>query len=76
MPTVPRPNRLFVSGLALVIVGAILPFLIVLEILPNTLWLNLVAYASSISGLFLGILSAAAIFEEAKRGDPRDPFED
>jgi hypothetical protein len=67
-----RPNRLFVAGLALVLAGAVLPFLMVIGVLPSSLWLNFVAYISSVAGLFLGILSAAAFVAVRRRGDEED----
>ncbi len=70
-----RANRLFLAGLALVVTGAVLPFLMVIGVLPNSLWLSFVAYISSVAGLFLGILSAAAIFANRRREDERDPGE-
>ena len=67
-----RPNRLFVAGLALVVAGAVLPFLMVLGVLPSTLFLSFAAYISSITGLFLGILSAAAIYSDRRRKHDRE----
>lgn len=67
-----RPNRLFLAGLALVVAGAVLPFLMVIGVLPNSLWLSFLAYISSVAGLFLGILSAAAIFATRRRQDDQE----
>jgi hypothetical protein len=39
----------------------------VIGVFEASLVLSLVSYLSSVSGLFLGILSAAAIFEERRR---------
>lgn len=67
-----RPNRLFVSGLVLVAIGAILPLLMILHMLPATLLWSFAAYTSSIVGLFLGVLSAAAFYEQRRRRDDPD----
>lgn len=73
---VPRPNRLFFAGLVLVIVGAVLPMLMILDLVPSTMFLNFAAYLSSVIGLFLGILSAASWFEIRRHrdDDPDEPF--
>ena len=65
-------NRLTVAGFALVLAGAVLPFLMVIGVLPSTLWLSFVAYGSSVSGLFLGLLGAASIVYERRRRDETD----
>lgn len=57
-----RPrNPLFLIGIGfvLVLIGAVLPILMVMQIVTSTFVLNLIAYASSVSGLFLGILGGA-----------------
>ncbi len=43
-------------GGGLVVLGAVLPFLMVLRILPSTFFLAFLSYAASVSGLFLGLL--------------------
>jgi hypothetical protein len=48
-----------VIGFALVLLGVVLPFLMVLKVLPSTFTLNFLAYAASVAGLFLGIIGAA-----------------
>jgi hypothetical protein len=70
-----RPNRLFVAGLILVVLGAVLPFLMVLGVLPSTLFLSFASYISSVTGLFLGILSAAAIYSTKRRKEDQDQGE-
>jgi hypothetical protein len=46
-------------GFVLVGSGAVLPFLMVQQILRSTLFLNLFSFAISISGLFLGVIGGA-----------------
>ncbi|MFO3795713.1 MAG: hypothetical protein ACK8QZ_00250 [Anaerolineales bacterium] len=43
-------------GGGLVVLGALLPFLMVLQVLPSTFFLAFLSYASSVAGLFLGML--------------------
>lgn len=52
----PDPRLLIGIGGGLVVLGALLPFLMVLHILPSTFFLAFFSYASSVSGLFLGLL--------------------
>ncbi len=52
-------NRLIVLGFLLVLLGAVLPFLIVLQFVPSTFFLNFLAYGSSVAGLFLGVIGVA-----------------
>jgi hypothetical protein len=39
--------------------GVVLPFFMVMRILPSTFTLNFLAYGAMVAGLFLGILGAA-----------------
>lgn len=55
-----NPLRLIVVGFALLLAGAILPFLMLVGIVESTLFTNLVAVVCSIGGLtmgFMGIVS-------------------
>lgn len=54
-------NRLIVVGFFMVLTGAVLPFLIVMGVLESTFFLNFLAFATSVIGVFLGILGAATI---------------
>ena len=51
-------------GFLLVIFGAAAPFLIVLGIFANYIWLNLLAYCASVIGLFIGVFGAFQIGQE------------
>jgi hypothetical protein len=55
-----HPLGMIGIGFILVLVGVLLPFLMVLQILQSTFLLNFLAYGSSIAGLFLGFLGASA----------------
>ena len=65
-------NRLTVIGFVLVLAGAVLPFLMVLGVLPSPLWLSFIAVFSSIGGLFLGLLGAAEVAYDRWRQGKRD----
>jgi len=66
-------NKLIGIGFILVLIGAVLPFLIVFEILPSTFLLNFLAYGTSVAGIFLGIIGVATYvgIERRKRKDDR-----
>jgi hypothetical protein len=54
-----KPNiRYIVLGFTLVVLGAVIPFSIVIGVIPNSYWLNLIGYSASIFGLFLGLFGA------------------
>lgn len=54
--------RSILLGLALVLSGAILPFLMVIQVVESSLWLSLLSYAVSLIGLVLGIVAATTFF--------------
>jgi hypothetical protein len=53
------PRFLLVLGLTLMLLGIILPFLMVIKIVPSTFFLNFFSWGASVSGLFLGMIGAA-----------------
>jgi membrane associated rhomboid family serine protease len=62
-------SRLLIAGFLLVLAGAVLPFLMVIGIFESSFFLNFVAYAASVVGLFLGIIAAATFVGESRRKD-------
>ena len=53
------PLGLIFTGFLLSLTGVILPFLIVIHIIPSTFFLNFFSYGVSLTGLFLGIIGAS-----------------
>jgi len=51
-------------GFVLVVVGAVVPFLMVLGVIRVSFWLSFVAYGGSVVGLFLGVLGAFEFKQE------------
>jgi hypothetical protein len=51
-------------GFVLVVLGAVLPFLMVMRVLESTFFLNFLAYGSSMAGLFLGFIGASLYVNE------------
>ncbi len=66
-----RGEYLVVIGFVMVLLGAILPFLIVMKIIPSTIFLNFLSYFLSVGGLFTGIIGLAYIvrFRRPKNRD-------
>ncbi len=54
-----RPWHLILIGFVLSVLGVALPFLMVVQIVPSTFFLNFFSFTSSLSGLILGITGAA-----------------
>ncbi len=54
-----QPVQLFLIGIFLMLLGWVLPFLMVLQVLESSFALNFLAYTAQVSGLFLGIIGAA-----------------
>ena len=69
-------NRLIVLGFFMVLAGVILPFLIVMHVLPSTILLNFLAYGVSITGVFLGVIGVAMYVGEERRKSKDDWDED
>lgn len=57
-------------GLVGMLLGVILPFLMLLEMLPSTFLLNFLAFTLSVSGLMMGIIGIALYTD--KRRHHRD----
>jgi len=53
------PRLIFVIGFALVLLGAVLPWLMVLHVIKSTFFLNFLAAGASVAGLVLGVIGTA-----------------
>ena len=54
-----RPVYMLLIGFVFVLLGAFLPFLMVMRIITSTFFLNFFSYIVSVVGLFLGIIGSA-----------------
>jgi hypothetical protein len=61
-----RPVEMILIGLVLVLLGAVLPFLMVMQVLQSTFLLNFFSYGASIVGLFLGLLGSASLVQQGR----------
>jgi hypothetical protein len=57
-------SQYIIIGFALVVFGAVVPFLMVLGMIANSFWLSILAYSASVVGLFLGVFGAFDIRQE------------
>ena len=62
-----RPWQLILLGFILSMMGVIFPFLMVIQFLPSTFFLNFFSYTVSITGLFLGIIGASLYVKENRK---------
>ena len=67
-----RFSRLIIIGFFLVLLGAVLPFLIVMGLVESTMILNFIAFASSVVGVFLGVIGTATYVGERRREQRQD----
>jgi hypothetical protein len=62
-----QPRTIIIIGFILVLAGFVLPLLMVIRVLESTFFLNFLAFAASVAGLFLGIIGAAGYIRERRR---------
>jgi hypothetical protein len=60
----PKYLLFILIGFVLVVLGAALPFLMVMRILESTFFLNFFSYGASMGGLFLGFIGASLYVRE------------
>jgi len=61
------PLKIILIGFALLVLGAVLPFLMVIHILKSTFFLNFFSYTASLVGLILGIIGSALYVKLKKK---------
>ncbi len=54
-----QPWQLILIGFLLSVLGVVLPFLMVVQAVPSTFFLNFFSFIASLVGLILGITGAA-----------------
>ena len=50
------PKQMIIIAVVLLILGALLPFLMVMDVVESTFFMNFLAYVCQVSGLFVGML--------------------
>jgi hypothetical protein len=64
-----KPVPMMLIGFGLLVIGVILPFAMVLQLLESTLFLNFLAYLTSLFGLIIGLLGVAFYTRGHRRDD-------
>jgi hypothetical protein len=54
-----QPLWLILIGFGLVTAGMVLPFLMVMNVLESTFFLNFFSFGASVAGLFLGVIGGS-----------------
>jgi hypothetical protein len=55
-----QPWKIIVIGFLLVLLGFLIPFLMVIDIIEANLLLSFLSHGASVAGLFLGLIGAAS----------------
>ena len=61
-----NPKRLIVVAVGMMLFGCIMPFLMSIQVVESTLFLNFLSFGLSTLGLFLGVAGVSAL--KVKRG--------
>jgi len=64
-----QPRWFIIIAGFLLVIGAVLPFLMVIGVLESTFLLNFVTYFASVIGLFLGFIGIAMYVGDARKED-------
>ncbi len=62
-----RPWHLILIGFLLSVLGVALPFLMVIQVVPSTFFLNFFSFTASLGGLLLGIIGAALYVRQHRK---------
>jgi hypothetical protein len=62
-----HPRAAILIGFFLVSLGVVLSMLMVFQVLPSTLLLNILTYCSSISGLMLGMIGGGLYIKKNRK---------
>lgn len=65
-----HPERVIVVSVGMMLFGCIMPFLMAMQVVESTLFLNFLSFGMSTLGLFLGV--AAVAFVRVKQGRKKD----
>ncbi len=63
------PKILIGIGVFLMLIGVALPYLMVVQIIPSTFFLNFFSYGVSFVGLIIGMLGAMSIIIRGRKRD-------
>lgn len=63
------PKQMVWVGGGLLLIGVVLPFMMVIQIIESNLFLNFLSYAASISGLVLGTIGTMMLSLARRKRD-------
>lgn len=70
-----HPGRLMLIAVLLMLFGVVMPFLMVIQAVKSTFFLNFLSYGASTLGLLLGIVSlAASSLKQKRKNDLEDRY--
>lgn len=70
-----RPERLIAIAVIMLLFGCVAPFLMVIQVVQSTFFLNFLAFASSVGGLFIGIIGIAQLRVRIKNKEDSSFYE-
>ncbi len=70
-----HPERLIIISFFMLLFGCITPFLMVIEVIESTLFMNFLSFTISTLGLFLGITGTALYGKAQKKRKKNDEDE-
>lgn len=70
-----RPERLIAIAVIMLLFGCIMPFLMVIQVVTSTFFLNFLSFAASVGGLFIGIIGIAQLRTRPKNKEDGSFFE-
>ena len=70
-----HPVRLIFIAVGMMLFGCIVPFLMAIQVVESTLFLNFLSYGLSVLGLFLGVAAVSMLrLKQGKRPDDEDKY--
>lgn len=70
-----RPERLIAIAVIMLLFGCIMPFLMVIQVVTSTFFMNFLSFALSVAGLYIGILGIAQMRTRTKNKEDGSFFE-
>ncbi|PKO08742.1 MAG: hypothetical protein CVU40_14065 [Chloroflexi bacterium HGW-Chloroflexi-2] len=61
------PKRLMFTGFLCVLMGVVFPFLMVMQVLESTFFLNFFSFTISLIGIIIGVIGSAYYFRINRR---------
>jgi len=62
------PGKLILIAIGLLCLGVALPFLMVIDVIPSTFFMNFFSYTASTLGLILGLIGLAYYTRDNRKG--------